>query len=378
MAIARQDRAQWEATIDSEAPDRASELAAYDSIVRLGVRSLTVVDASGPLRVSPSLGAGGPTSGWQRSVWQVTVSLSYRLPGADRADRPVRRTVTLAADSTGWHVLRWLGPTDRWELWDLPGVSVVRTDRVLVVGDAPLPTLIDRAAESDVALARVGGVLGGAPRIVVVVPSIEATAARLAGWSTDALGQVAASTIGDRQTGQPAGADRVVLNPRAWAVLTPAGRAVVLTHEVAHAVMRATSTQDVPAWLSEGLADWIAYRDSGLEHRVVARQALDRVRASGPPESLPMDADLDLAHPGVVASYQAAWLAVAWIERERGSPALLAFYRALAIPAASAGATVGPADLTARTDAAFVEHLGLTRQQFVAQWRAELVSLAHG
>ena len=374
-AIARRDRRSWHLTIRQGAADASAELEAFDSIVRLGVRSL---DFETPTELT-RLSAGGAEEPAAATLWQANVIAVYRLPDADRGDRRARRTVTFIGDHTGWHIVRWLGAADRWEIWDLAGVSSAGTHRVLVVGNAPLQTLVDRAAETDVLLGRVTDVLGRAPRIVVVIAQSAEEASRMAGWAAAAVDRVAASTIGDRATGRPADADRVVLNPQAWARLTPTGRLVVLTHEIVHVVLRATTTHDVPMWLSEGIAEWMAYRDSALDPRDVARTPLlDHVRAQGAPADLPGEADFDTSRPTVARSYQASWLAVRQIARDQGTARLLGFYRRIAIPGSTWPTSASVADLDSRVEVAFVEELGLTRRQFLGRWAAELVALARG
>ena len=77
-------------------------------------------------------------------------------------------------------------------------------------------------------------------------------AAAILGGSDGDYDQIAAVTTGHFLTGHTAtSADRVLLNPDAFAELSSVGRRVVLTHETTHVAARAASTGSLPAWLSE-------------------------------------------------------------------------------------------------------------------------------
>lgn len=89
--------------------------------------------------------------------------------------------------------------------------------------------------------------------------SLDAMAALL-GEAPAAYRGTAAVTTG--RTGGGA-ADRVVVNPEAYRELGDFGRDFVLAHETAHVATRDATTAATPRWLSEGLADRIAYRGTG-------------------------------------------------------------------------------------------------------------------
>lgn len=420
-ALRRQDRPAWAATVDTShadgGPDAAAELAAYDAMLALGVRNLQIgpvtgiaPSSSGPVPPEAGSAASGPPS---VASWSGTVRVGYQLPGFDRGVRAAVRTVTIRQVAGVWRIARWVGPRDAWEAWDLPAMSWARTDSVLVVGSGSVTELADRAAEAQAAYARVSALVGPTPPVVLVVPRSDADAARLLGRQGPVGPSVAAATVGPREPEAPAWADRVILAPHGWQRLLPAGRRVVLTHELVHAAMRGTTMRDVPMWLSEGFAEWVAYRDSGLPVAGIAAALLSDVRDVGPPLGLPEDRAFDPAGSEAVRAYQAGWLAVSRIAREHGPDRLVRFYRAIAGTAALNAAPVGPTafgwsgpsmpgstpapptgsgdggsvgvtgasssgDLARRTESAFLTHLGETRTQFVTNWRAELVELARG
>lgn len=366
-ALRWRDRGRWAATIaDPAGADGVAELAAYDALVALGVQTLTMAAPSALTPLSEGTATG-------RTGWRASVSLTYRLPEIDRGLRTANRTVTVVADRERWRIGRWVGPSDAWELWDLPDLRTARTGDVLVVGNVSVETLTARAAEAQAAVQRVAAVFGQAGSAVIVVPSTAAQAARLLGRASEAdVATLAASAQGPRAPDLAATADRVVLNPVAMGALTDLGRRVVLTHELAHVTMRATTARDTPLWLSEGLAEWVAYQHSGLPPTLIAGSFLQQVRTAGPPSQLPSDVQFDAARPDAALAYQGAWLAATRIAEQHGPDRLLEFYRRVAgtpgVPAS------GPAALVLAD--AFAAALGTDEATFTEAWRVQAANLA--
>jgi hypothetical protein len=210
---------------------------------------------------------------------------------------------------------------------------------------------------------------------VLVVPASAEQMAEQVGQEPAQVSQVAAVTDGPFDAQGRAGADRVVVNPGAFATLQPRGRQVVVTHEATHVAIRATTTRPVPLWLSEGMADYVGYRDIGVGPAVVASALLDRVRAGKVPSSLPAAADFDPTRTTIAPSYNAAWLAVRRIEDRFGRDALVKFYLA----AATAPDPNGPAgDPEVRTRDAFGSVLGTSEAAFTRDWVRYLRALAAG
>ena len=151
------------------------------------------------------------------------------------------------------------------DLWDFGPVAVVRGESSIVLGLGDLEVLERHASEADRAVNAVSEVWGTswAQRIVVIAPSDTAQLAAILGGSDGDYDQIAAVTTGHFLTGHTAtSADRVLLNPDAFAELSSVGRRVVLTHETTHVAARAASTGSLPAWLSEGFADYVGFRNS--------------------------------------------------------------------------------------------------------------------
>jgi hypothetical protein len=165
--------------------------------------------------------------------------------------------------------------------------------------------------------------------------------------------------------------DRVVLNPGAFDRLGPTGRRVVLTHELTHVAVRSSTTAAVPIWLSEGTADYVAYKDSGVPVRTAAADVLGLVRRGEGPTTLPTTADFDPTRTSIAPAYSAAMLACAMLVERYGEPSLVRVYQL----AATRGP--GPHDSPdARLGRAFGAVLGTTARRFTADWRRYLVRMA--
>lgn len=300
------------------------------------------------------------------------VRLTYRLAGTvTRTDRDQYLTVVpregrwlLLADDDGAS----LGKPTEPDLWDLGAVQLVRGSSSTVLAAAEIPsTRVQRlASETDRAVERVRDVWTAAwsNHPVVVLPRTQGDLARLLGRSdSKGLGQLAAVTTGLFSGGVARG-DRVVVNPGTFATLTAVGRKVVLKHEVTHVATRATTLEAPPAWLSEGFADYVAYRGTGLPASVVAADLVEDIRAGAAPRQLPEEQDFDPANGDVAAAYEGAWLAGVMIAEKHGEDALVSLYRAV-----TDGAGEGwPAET--------VGVIGTSADDLTRQWRRYVGKLA--
>lgn len=369
-ALLARDPAGWMADVDPASADFAARQSAV-------LANLTAVPVAA-WRYDFA-GAGIPPTAERKAVlgedsWVARVILVYRLADADSAD--VRRELNFTVVHRGG---RWLladdvdGPTAT-DVWDLGPVQVVRGSRSLVLGTGDAGSLKRYAEMSDAAAERVDVVWGEEwPRVVVVVvPRDQSEMARLLQRADQAgLEQIAAVTTGEVGLGDGESADRVIINPAGFEELESLGRDVVLTHEVTHVATRATGTVDVPIWLSEGFADYVAYSGTELSRRTVAADVLDLVRTGSGPATLPDVVAFDPAQGNIASAYSGAWLAAELIARTWGEQTLVKFYRQVA----GVGAAGAPA-ATAPVDEAFRQVLGTDQATFEQRWRDYLVELA--
>ncbi|MFD3542585.1 hypothetical protein ACFWUQ_24280 [Streptomyces sp. NPDC058662] len=324
-------------------------------------------------RVPPDGLAGVPVEDWSYRVSSVRrdggdralvrAELRYRLAGYDAAPDGSARELELARDAGAWRVRADRpAPGAPPQLWDQGPVTAVRGARALVLGGAgqSAGTLSGIAAEADRAVPAAGAAWPGpwAGRVVVLVPGSLERMAELLGRPADAYRGLGAVTTGRAGTG-PSPADRVVINPEGYAELSEAGRRVVLTHEVTHVATRAATSATTPLWLSEGFADWAAYRGTPTTAEQAAPALARAVRRGEVPGELPRAEAFDFGGDSepMARAYEGAWLACRLIARRWGEEALVDLY-------GRAGRQAWPAALS---DALGVDEAELTRA-----WRQEL------
>ena len=371
-AVRERDRAAFAATLD----DRTSgfglrQLAQYDALAKLPLGTF----AYGTPEPAPELGADrvaqlGP------EAWVSRVTGRYSLAGYDTSTREFESYFTVVRRGDGWRLADDTDGGTQVQAWDLPAFTVVRSSTTLVMGSGPASRLRPYLAQGNLAVKRVDAVWT-APwnsRLVLVVPRTAAQMAEQVGQDKDSVAQVAAVTDGPFDTEGRAGADRVVVNPGAFATLETRGQQVVVTHEATHVAIRATTDRPVPLWLSEGMADYVGYRDVGATRRQVAAALLAKVRAGTGPKALPSAADFDPSRTTIAPSYNAAWLAVNRIVDRYGRAALVRFY--LAVATTPDGSTAPPPDPDDAAAAAFRSVLGTTQGSFTKEWLASLRTLA--
>ncbi|MFG2980347.1 hypothetical protein ACGFYQ_03710 [Streptomyces sp. NPDC048258] len=290
-------------------------------------------------RTAPAQLSGIPAEDWAYEVASVRrdgvralvrAELRYRLAGYDAAPAGSARALDLVMDGGSWRVRADRpAPGALPQLWDQGPVSVVRGEHSLVLGGSGAPDLAAIAAEADRAVPAASSAWPKpwAGRVVVLVPGSLERMAELLGGTADAYRGLGAVTTGRVGAG-PAPADRVVVNPEGWAELGGAGRRIVLAHEVTHVATRAATTATTPLWLSEGFADWAAYR-GGSTTPAQGAPALGRaVRRGEVPGGLPpAEAFAFGGDPDAVArAYEGAWLACRLIADRWGEAALVRLY----------------------------------------------------
>ncbi|GAA0358407.1 hypothetical protein GCM10009530_04570 [Microbispora corallina] len=276
-------------------------------------------------RLRPS-GRAAARRGGVRALLAGTAAVA--LAGLTAAAAPADPLLPLARSIVREHPAMWTG------------ASVARGEHAVVVGRpealvAGLAVLADRGSR---AVARVWGRPVDA---VVLVPATDADAAALAAPArVEGLAALA-------------GAARVIVEPSGFARLSRAGRQIVLTHELTHVATGAAVHAGVPAWLVEGFADYVGYKDSGLPVAAVAAELAAAVRASGrAPAALPGPDDFAARPP---EAYEGAWLACRYVAEGFGERALVALYRAA---------------LREGLDRALRDTLGLTISELTLRWRA--------
>lgn len=294
--------------------------------------------------------------------------LRYRLAGYDTAPVTAPVRLTLVWRGGRWYVAAEDTSGSGSQLWEQGAVTVVRGEHSLVLGTGQdqgrlraMADLADRAVPA-VSEAWQHGTWAG--RVVVEMPaSLERMGALLGSPAANYRG-IAAVTTGEVGGAGAAPADRIIVNPEAYGTLGEFGRRIVLTHETAHVATRALTSAATPLWLSEGFADWAAYRGTGRTARQAAPELAQAVSAGRLPAALPEDPDFGFAgEPGRLArAYEEGWLACRMIAEKWGEAKLVAFYRAVGGHKKRPGAV----------EAALQQVLGIGQADFTARWRTYL------
>lgn len=297
------------------------------------------------------------------SAWQAVVEVSYRLPRWDAAATRVETPFVFVPGPAGQLIAGVGAAGGRTPLWMAGPVQVAARERTLVIsraGDVARYQLLARRAIRDVGLV----LPGWRGSLVLEVPGTETELDHALDASQEQYANIAAVTAsvdGSLVRGAPV---HVFLNPRVFGGLGPRGSQVVLSHETTHVATEATFAPDLPTWLLEGFADYVALAHANIPVGTAASQILARIRKEGAPDRLPTAQDLSPTATGLGATYEEAWLATRFIARRYGEAELVAFYRAV-----DRGTTAADA---------FRSVLGTTEAAFTAAWRADVLRLAGG
>jgi hypothetical protein len=305
---------------------------------------------------------------YEGRLWAVPVTVRYAVRGLDKA--PVAEPwVPLFGFAGG----RWLlaGESDQEDLptgagglpWEADRVVVKRSAHVVAVVSADqqeiAPHLLDLAERGLTEVFRLRS-SGWAGKVLVTAVSDRKVFQSYFRDSPDRAREVAAIAVPTYDNVREWSrrvryvTTRVVFNPLALGD----GDDVLmheLAHEFTHAAMGPLTNPDAtPLWLVEGIAEYVAYSTREVSDVAIGGE-LRRVTV---PKSLPADSTFyDSAD-----NYLLAWLASRQIAQKYGQSKLIALYSYFG----GAGTSV---------DSALRAVLGVTLDQFTAQWHAHLNSL---
>lgn len=192
-----------------------------------------------------------------------------------------------------------------------------------------------------------------------VVVEIAATDEEFSGLTGNALGRtgVAAASISLRKDGEQDGhGQRIVFSPMAFEPLSELQRGIVLRHELTHVAVRAEAGRGAPAWLLEGVPDYVAYRGVNVPLREAVPQVAAMVAANGAPDALPED--VDFTGPMADLAYQLGRTVSDFVASTMGEDKLIELHGKL---------IVGGLDKAA-VDAAVTQVTGMNMNQFTTAW----------
>ena len=199
----------------------------------------------------------------------VAVDRRWRVDGVDTWDRASTVVYTFQQGSDGWRIvaddtLDRLGLASDRQLWELTDVEVVRSDRVLVVGDAGRNRLDAVAEVTSEAIRRFDARWdpewdrSWAGTVMVVVPDGIRRLEQLLRPTGDASRFVAFTTLDvDRSDGWDVVAPRIVTQESNLSRRELDRQIEVMVHELVHVASVRESGPATPLWLHEGFADWV-------------------------------------------------------------------------------------------------------------------------
>lgn len=365
-AIRNGDREAYLRTIDAASPGFVARAErTFDNLAALPVRDVRfgelIPDGAGP---TPDRVAALGTSAWMADV-SVDIQLAGDSGWWSTALRPVfvRRDgdLFIANDSEG------MGGREPRPIWMLDDIHTVEGDSSLVIGTGPEDRLAAVADAVDSGVPEVSRVWHRhwPEHVVVIAPSSQEQMEQVIGAEPGSQEKVAAVTTSVGRLSADGGS-HIVVNPDSYEEIGARSQQVVLTHEAVHVATDATVTS-VPVWLSEGLADYVGFKGSGLDVATVAQGLLADVRKNGPPAELPDSLDFDPRQPDLDRAYESAWLACVYIAETVGEPTLVEFYEAM-----------GEVATDADEERVYRQLLGHTPDSFVAAWQDYLVEKAAG
>ncbi|MEO8517575.1 MAG: hypothetical protein ABI438_00230 [Dermatophilaceae bacterium] len=373
QAVKARDKRMWMATVDLPGSSFGKRQSVeFDNLIKLPLGQF----AYGTVQLAPALDVARVAQ-LGSTAWVASVPGTYSLAGYDRAPRAFGATYTLVRRSGGWRIADDTDGVTAPQLWDLPGLRVLRGRFAIVLGNAPEARMREYESIADSAVRRVTGVWGSRwnTSVVILTPSTTTEFAGLVDRSVDkGLDQVAAITQGDITPGEQAQGDRVVINPNAFTALDRNGRNVVIAHELTHVATRSSTRRPVPVWLSEGMADYVGYYGLDLSRARIASELLTLVRQGSGPKALPTADDFDPAKGKIATSYSASWLAVSRLVDSYGQAKVVSFYRAISDRMPVDG--TAPFDPDAASTRAFSQTFGVSEAGFVAGWLRYLRTLA--
>ena len=295
----------------------------------------------------------------------VHVEERYRLEGYDRQPALEDLYLTFVLRPRGWHVASDTDLDDVTlysgrKLWEFGPIVTKESRHFLYVShpdqkDASGPVL--EAAER--ALERVDDrwLLDWPERVPILVPSTTEELRRIiqATFDLDVFVAFAYSGV-DRNRGWDLNGHRIILNWPVFSRFSETTQEDILTHELLHVATRELVGPATPAFVDEGIAEWVAGDDDTL-------QLADEVEEGGFDQALPQDFEfLTGPDPAILAAYEESYTAVQFAVDRFGTDAVADFYRLLGQPRVAAGTS------RYHTDRAMQAAFGMGYGTFEDRW----------
>jgi hypothetical protein len=302
----------------------------------------------------------------------VHVELQYALAKVDPAPTGKQLWLTGVRRATGWKLAAdddaaavggpsWRGP------WDFGQLLVRRGAHTLVLAHPAHrqdePVFAGLIETSLPVVTRVWG-RNWNDQVAVLIPDTPEEFAAVTGDNADSHDLAAVAVADQVSAGGTVLGARIVFNPDNLARLNAAGRRLVVGHELSHIASRAVTSDQMPTWLIEGMADYVGNLGSTMPVAGTAAELAAEVRAGKVASALPSGADF-AGGPRLPQAYEESWLACRLIADRVGQSGLVRFYRVVAKAAGIDAATAVAIGLR--------QVLHTSVAAFTAAWRSYLI-----
>jgi hypothetical protein len=315
QAIRNGDRTAFLDTVDPGAGEdfRSRQARLFD-----GLRTLPLASFEFRLRSDevPDLSAGLGSRYAADDVFVSVVEAHYRIDGADRSDAIDAFYYTFLLRDGRWRIasdtdLEDLGLPSTRNLWDFGPVALRRSPHFTLVHDPADRSRAEALLKlADQGLARLASTFERPlpEQVVVILPHSLDQLREMLQATFDVTNFVAFASVGiDRDHGWEPTAARVYVqdanlanNPRTFQLET-------LHHELIHVAAFPLAGPYVPAWVHEGVADWMSTGRSGP------------TRVEGTDGKLPDDYEFTTGGGGsILRAYQESTSAMAFLAKAKG------------------------------------------------------------
>lgn len=260
--------------------------------------------------------------------WPASVDVQWRFDGFDQRPASTEVTVSFTTGPDGEVSIAGFGGGDtRLPIWLSGPVQVRKAQGTLVVVQGTAAAAREYLHAARTAVGDVRAVRPWlAPRLVLEVAASQAGFEAALDVTPQTYGGVAAVTATVDGSQSDAAPVHVFINPAVIGDLKAKGAQVVISHEAVHVATGVANETDMPLWLLEGFADYVALRDVDLPLSTTAGQILGWVRKHGAPAHLPGAQDFNRQSSHFGREYEAAWLACRVFADEAGQEALVRLY----------------------------------------------------
>ena len=266
QAVRSGDRAAFLDTVD---PGAGEEFRSRQARLFDGLRTLPLSGFELRLRTdeAPDLSAGLPARYAAEEVFLPIVEARYRIEGADRTDAVDAFFYTFLRRDGRWRIVsdtdvEDLGLPSSRNLWDFGPVALRRSPHFTIVFDPADRSRAEALLKlADQGFARLAGTFDRPlpEQVLVVLPHSLDQLREMLQATFDVTNFVAFASVGiDRDNGWEPTAPRVYVqdtnlanNPRTFQLET-------LHHELIHVASFPLAGPYVPAWVHEGVADWMS------------------------------------------------------------------------------------------------------------------------